>query len=187
VRCSTVLLLIGCFCTSGASAAEPVQKQEQSLKMPPPVFRTMKDLGKGRLPDGRLVIYFKKEDWERRLDGAKHVPGPPPEGALGMFVIRDPFGDYLGFEACVGKSDEGVACVYINGICECFREGKRPKPEEPSAVGCRLVHLSFDRCEGSCDDPAKQCQRIIYDPGPCPPGLPPGVYCLAPFVTCECN
>lgn len=182
---STILTLIACFCASHAAAAEPIQKQMSPAKMPPPVFLTMKDLGKGRLPDGRLVIYFKKEDWERRLDGAKHVPGPPPEGALGMFVIRDPFGDYLGFEACVGKSTEKVACVYVRGTCKCSPDEGRQ--EITVNQGCRLVRRYFDRCEGSCDDAAKQCQRIIYDPGPCPPGLPPGVYCLAPFVTCECN
>jgi hypothetical protein len=185
---STVLLLIGCFFTSAASAAEPLSKQGPLAKMPPPVFLTMEDVVKGRIQDKRQVIYFEKEDWERRVGEAKHVPGPPPEGALGMFVIQDPFGDYLGFEACFWKGSETVACLYVGGACRCYRDPREGRPEITMPQSCRLVHRQFtDQCEGGCTHPAKKCERVIYDPFGCPPNLPPGVLCVAPFVTCECK
>lgn len=173
----------------------PKEKTEAPARMPSPVFRRLEDLKKGVLPEGPLLLHIGKAEGDRQLAGVTRVKGQPPKGASGLYLLRDPFGDILGLEACVAQSSEGTAClpshrgtvqgVSIGGSCRCFQEGRTFELQPASE--CRLVQqFGADKCDGSCTG-TKKCEKVLYDPGPCPSNLPPGVYCLAPFLTCECR
>src|SRR5262249_51688469 len=147
---STTLL----FCVSlawlgpgDATTADPPGKRTMPPARMSPVFRRLEDLKRGALPEGPLLLYMDKAEGDRQLAGGKRAEGAPPKGASGLYMMRDPFGNFLGLEACFEQSGEGTAClpthratvqgVSIGGACRCVREGRTFELQPASE--CRLV------------------------------------------------
>jgi len=134
---------------------------KRARKLPPPVVRTVKSLVDGPLPNGPVILDIEPSLFNRIDRKAQSFRGRVRPGTMGVLVIPGPFGNYLGFLVCAGKSGPGNACIPLlrragsgtvsfGDRCLCIK-GKDPVDREP-ARECGLI---FDRlngwtCSGSC-------------------------------------
>ena len=142
---------------------------KRTRKLAPPVLRSVKSLVDGPLPSGPVILHIEKSQMERIARKAQSFRGRVRPGTMGVLVTPDPFGNFLGFLVCAGKSGPGNACIPLlkrslgavtfGDRCLCIR-GKDPVEREPEA-GCVL---RFDRingftCTGGCTG-GKTCKLM---------------------------
>jgi hypothetical protein len=153
-----------------------------------PILRDMRTLFTERLPRGPVAIHLTENEWGKMSRDIPTSQQRIREGAKGLIVMKDPFGSYLAFFACAGRSGEGVACVpeIIKSFdkitfgqgCFCFR-GHDPvhKPVAQEQESCSpTFSRGLFECKGTCWQ-GRKCQAVKITTT-----LPGGT-----FLTCVCQ
>lgn len=155
-------------------------------RIPTPVTRNLRTLFSEPLPKGPVMLHMSEDEYKKLTKGIRISKAKIPQNAKGLFVVPDPFGNYLAFFACAAGSGEGKACVpkivrSLQGLtfgkgCVCIR-GKDPVDTTPGRTSCSfgLSPGGVSECVGECFGNGK-CQpiRIVLRNG-------------WGFLTCECS